>query len=136
MIKILYIVSTLKRCGPNNQLFNIINNLDETNFFPVVITLSPEPMDSRFDDYVKAGIEVHSLNLSRFSGVFFAKSKVRKLIDELRPDIIHTQGVRGDIIASQIKGVPKSIDCSKFSSTRFPNDLWVSCWTVDGLASN
>lgn len=120
MIKILYIVSTLKRCGPNNQLFNIINNLDETKFSPVVITLSPEPMDSRFDDYVKAGIEVHSLNLSRFSGVFFVKSKVRKLIDEFRPNIIHTQGVRGDIVASQIKGIPKVSTVRNFPQLDFP----------------
>ncbi len=102
MKKILYIVSTLKRSGPTNQLFNIIKNLDRSVFEPVLITLSPEPEDSRWQDYESLGIEMHSLNLSRLGGLFFAKSKLGKLINEMMPDLIHTQGIRADFLISKL----------------------------------
>ncbi|WP_306331920.1 glycosyltransferase [Vibrio injensis] len=102
MKKILYIVSTLKRSGPTNQLFNIISNLDPEIFKPILITLSPEPEDSRWLDYEFLGIEMYSLNLSRLEGVFLAKTKLKSLISRLQPDLIHTQGVRADVLSSQL----------------------------------
>ncbi|WP_217524749.1 glycosyltransferase [Vibrio metschnikovii] len=103
MINLLYIVSTLKRGGPTNQLFNVISNLDRETFNPIVITLSPEPEDSRWLDYQSLDIEMHSLNLSRLGGLFLAKVKLKSLIAKLQPDLIHTQGIRADGIVSEIK---------------------------------
>lgn len=103
MKKILYIVSTLKRSGPTNQLFNLIKDLDRSVFEPSVATLSPEPEDNRWNDYENLGVNLYSLNLSRLGGVLFAKPKLRNLIDEIKPDIIHTQGIRADGIVSEIK---------------------------------
>ena len=103
MKKILYIVSTLKRSGPTNQLFNIIKNLDRSVFQPVLITLSPEPKDSKWQDYQSLGIAMHSLNLSRLGGLFFAKSKLGKLIHEIKPDLIHTQGIRADSLMASMR---------------------------------
>lgn len=102
MLKILYVVSTLKRSGPTNQLFNVINNLDRTTFEPIIITLSPEPTDSRWMDYEALGIKLHSLNLSRLGGVFLAKSKLIKLVQTIQPDLIHTQGIRADILLTKL----------------------------------
>ncbi|GHX42273.1 glycosyltransferase [Vibrio cholerae] len=102
MKKILYIVSTLKRSGPTNQLFNIIKDLDRSVFEPYIVTLSSEPEDSRWNDYEKLGLNLYSLNLSRLGGVLFAKSKLKKLIDQIKPDIIHTQGIRADGILSAL----------------------------------
>ncbi|MCG3767777.1 glycosyltransferase [Vibrio cincinnatiensis] len=109
MKKILYIVSTLKRSGPTNQLFNIISNLEPEFFKPILITLSPEPEDSRWLDYESLGIEMYSLNLSRLGGVFLAKTKLKSLISRLQPDLIHTQGVRADILSSQLDISPPRI---------------------------
>lgn len=103
MKKILYIVSTLKRSGPTNQLFNIIANLDRSVFHPMLVTLSPEPIDSRWQDFEALGIEMYSLSLSRLGGLFFAKSKLKSLIYQLQPDLIHTQGIRADVILSNIQ---------------------------------
>ncbi|OOF27449.1 glycosyltransferase [Salinivibrio sp. IB872] len=101
--KILYIVSTLKKSGPTNQLFNIISNIDTNNFEPILITLSPEPNDSRWSDYESLGIEMHSLNLSRLGGVFLAKSKLKAIISKIKPDVIHTQGIRADVLSSRLE---------------------------------
>lgn len=103
MEKILYIVSTLKRSGPTNQLFNIIKNLDRSFFDPVLITLSPEPSDSKWKDFQSLDLEMHSLNLSRLGGLFFAKSKLEKLINQIQPDLIHTQGIRADSLLASLR---------------------------------
>lgn len=93
-------VSTLQASGPTNQLYNIIKNLDRDQFEPYLITLSPEPAESRWSDYKQLGIQVQSLNLSRFGGFFLAKHFLRKLISRIQPDVIHTQGIRADRLSA------------------------------------
>ncbi len=100
MIRVAYIVSTLKRCGPSNQLRNIIRYLDRDQFVPLVITLSPESADSVKDQFEQDGIEVVSLNLSRAGGALLARGKLRALLLERQADVLHTQGVRADCLAA------------------------------------
>jgi glycosyltransferase involved in cell wall biosynthesis len=101
--KILYIVSSLRRSGPTTQLYNIIKNLDRNQFDPYLVTLSPEHQDSSWSAYENLGIHLYSLNLSRVKGLFFAKKQLFKLFTQIKPDIIHTQGIRADIISSKLK---------------------------------
>lgn len=98
--KVIYVVSTLQASGPTNQLYNIIKNLDRDQFEPYLITLSPEPAESRWSDYKKLGIQMQSLNLSRFGGFVLAKRFLRKLVSEIQPDVIHTQGIRADRLSA------------------------------------
>jgi glycosyltransferase involved in cell wall biosynthesis len=119
--KILYIVSTLKRSGPTNQLFNIIANLDRDIFHPILVTLSPEPIDSRWQDYETLGIEMHSLNLSRLGGLVYAKSKLKSLINELHPDLNHTQGIRADSLLASIQpNIPWMLTARNFPFEDYP----------------
>lgn len=104
MTKILYVVSTLKRCGPTNLLYNLIKYLDPSMFRPILITLSPEPDDSRWQEFEKLGVELYSLGLSRIKGLFCAISKLKKIISELDVDIVHTLGIRADAIAAMRLG--------------------------------
>jgi glycosyltransferase involved in cell wall biosynthesis len=98
MKKILYIVSTLKRSGPSNQLYNIIRYLDRSKFEPYLITLSPEQKDSRWSDYESLGIQIYSLKMSRLKGFILAKKQIQFLLVKIKPDIIHTQGFRADTL--------------------------------------
>ena len=121
MKKILYIVSTLKKSGPTNQLFNIISNLDRTGFEPILVSLSPETKDSKWRDYEVLGIEMHSLNLSRLEGLFFAKSKLKSLLNKLKPNLIHTQGIRADGLSASMKlNTPKVATIRNFPQIDFP----------------
>lgn len=116
MKKIVYIVSTLKKSGPTNQLFNIINNLDRSIFEPYLITLSPEPENSRWGDYEALDVKLISLNLSRLQGVFSAKNKLSTLIRKIQPNLIHTQGFRADVLSASL-----NIDLPKIATVRnFP----------------
>lgn len=103
-MKILYVVSTLKRCGPTNQLLGIIRHLDRTRFAPTVLTLSPEPAESRWDDFVVAGVDVRSLALGRLAGALLGGGRFARMVAELAPDILHSQGFRGDILCSRLCG--------------------------------
>lgn len=104
-LKIMYIVSTLARTGPTNQLFNIVKNLDKNFFSPIIVTLSPEPKSTLIDLFNKENIKIHSLNFSRFEGAFKAGKIISKIIEKYDPDIIHTQGLRPDSLAVKyIKG--------------------------------
>ena len=100
MIKVLYILSTAKRCGPTNQLYNLIKYLDRSIFKPLLITLSPEPADSRSGDFEELGVELYTLGLSRLKGLFFIVSMLKRMLNRLDVDITHTQGIRPDTIAA------------------------------------
>ena len=102
-IKVIYIVSTLRRTGPTNQLRNIIKFLDREKFDPYLITLSEEPADSLISDFRALKLPIYQINLSRLAGVFFAKCKVEKIIDAIKPDLVHTQGFRADSLSARMK---------------------------------
>lgn len=102
MIKILYIVSTLKNTGPTNQLYNIIKYSDKNIFHQQILTLSSEPKDSKLSDFKDLGINIDSLNFTRIESFLKGKKKLLKYIESIKPDIIHTQGIRADILSSKL----------------------------------
>lgn len=101
-LKILFIVSTLRRTGPTNQLFNIVSNIDSSKFESLILTLSPEPEDSLRVRFLSSGIKLESLNIGRISGIFSFKRKLRKALQRISPDIVHSQGIRADHYLSDI----------------------------------
>lgn len=116
----LYLVSTLQKAGPTSQLYYIISNL-AADITPVLVTLSPEPAQSRLDDFKALGITHYQLNLSRLEGMFLAKGKVKEIIEKELPDVIHSQGVRGDMLASEFAGkVPVVCTVRNFPQLDFP----------------
>ncbi|MGC3874649.1 glycosyltransferase [Halomonas sp. GXIMD04776] len=121
MNKILYVASTLKRCGPTSQLYNIVKNLDRSCFDPIVVTLSPEPADSYWNDFKKLGIEVESLNLSRFKGTLFLKNNLQSMVKRIRPQVLHTQGIRADVLSSKMDySLPKVATIRNFIQLDYP----------------
>jgi len=121
-MKILYVVSSLSSSGPTNQLYNLISNLNKGCYTVTVITLSPEPNDSRWSDFELLGIDVQSLNLSRLAGLFLSKFKLRSLIKVIKPDLIHTQGIRADsLLASMTLLVPWVMTSRNFPSEDYPS---------------
>ena len=101
MIKVMYIVSTLEKCGPINQLYNIISHLDLDLFEPRILTLSPEKNQSMKADFDAISVAVDSLNLPHLKGFFFSKNKLKEKINSFCPGIIHSQGFRADVIAAR-----------------------------------
>lgn len=104
MKKILYIVSTLKRSGPINQLSYLIKYLDKQKFEPVILTLSPETKKDSMKNYFESvlKVRVETLGLSRLQGLFFAKNNIEHFINKNNIDIVHSQGIRADGLMSNI----------------------------------
>lgn len=119
-MKLLFIVSNLRRTGPTNQLFYIINNLSE-EFQATVLTLSPEPRDSELKKFLDANISVDSLSLSRLKGFIKGKSLLKNYIDNFKPDIIQTQGIRADgLLAGLSTNIPWITTSRNFPKEDYP----------------
>ena len=119
-IKILYVVSTLQRGGPTNQLFNIISNLNLSKFSPTILTLSNETNDS-MKGYFSENLTVPivSAELSRRKDLLFGRKKLFGYIKELDPDIVHAQGFRADSLLRKIK-IPKISTLRNFPFLDYP----------------
>lgn len=100
-MKVLYIVSTLGKSGPTNQLYNIIENLDKSKFTPHILTLSPEPKHSYINRFQNIQVEIESLNLSRVKGMLVGASLLKEKVKAISPQIIHTQGLRADELSAK-----------------------------------
>lgn len=103
MIKILYVVSTLSDTGPTNQLFGIVRNLDKELFAAYVLTLSPEPKDSKKQQFIEEKIKVLSLEMGRKEFFIRGNSRLKEVILDISPDILHTSGIRADVAVSELK---------------------------------
>lgn len=97
--QILYIVSTLRDSGPTNQLYYLIDNLDD-EFDATILTLSPEPEDSELPRFQELDVEYTTLGLSRLKGTIHGPSKLRSAVNQHDPDVIHTQGIRADTLSA------------------------------------
>jgi glycosyltransferase involved in cell wall biosynthesis len=100
--KILYITSTLSRSGPTNQLYSLIKYLNRDKFHPYILTLSPESVETRIHDFEELSVDIQCLKLSRLKGMFLSYKVVKKIIDKIQPDIVHTQGIRADFICAKL----------------------------------
>lgn len=96
MSKILFLVSTLKQSGTTIQLYYIAKYMKPGKYDLYALTLSPEEEGSMLKRFSDVGVIVQSLNLSRVGGIIKGKSKLLKVIRQIEPDLIHTQGFRSD----------------------------------------
>lgn len=97
--KIVHIISTLDNQGPVNVLYNMLAAGDQGFRDNVsIITLSPELPNSKLDSFKKLGVKIVSLNLSRIKGLFILISEIKKQLDEIRPDIIHSHCFRSTLV--------------------------------------
>lgn len=99
MQRVLYIISTLKKTGPVNVLYNIIKNLDRTKYEPVILTLSKEPEGSIKHEFEALNIECYCLNLKGVKGYSEAR-KIKDVVKNIAPDIIHTHCFRSTLFTA------------------------------------
>lgn len=120
MTKICYVVSRLVDGGPSNQLFYILTNLSD-EFNPSVITLSPEYNTTARPKFEEAGIPVQSLELGRMEGVLRGGSALERAVEEKDADIVHSQGIRPDILSALcLGGYPRSCTIHNYAYDDYP----------------
>lgn len=95
-----YLISTLADGGPVNVLWGIVRHLDQRNFRPVIVTLSPEPEKSSITRFRSAGIEVRQLQIPRIASLWAGKRIVRDTIADTNADLVHCHGFRATLLAA------------------------------------
>jgi glycosyltransferase involved in cell wall biosynthesis len=99
-MKILYICSTLKQSGPTHQLFGLVKHVRAQGASCIVITISEEPEDSKLSDFLTLGAEHHCLQVNGWRFWVSRHQKLKKLVQSIAPDIIHTSGIRADFLSA------------------------------------
>lgn len=119
---ICYVVSTLERCGPTTQLFNLVRGLDPRRFRPRVVTLSPEGADTAARDFAGAGIDVVTLGLGRVAGSILATGALRRLLGQgAGPAVLHSTGVRADSVTEGADpAIPRIATVRNFPQIDYP----------------
>lgn len=102
MTKVLFVVSSLRICGPVVVLHGIAQHLRETGFEASILTLSPEPKSSMRGDFEALGFDISCLGLKK-RNPFIPLRKIRMHIEENGVDLLHSHGPRPDLIASKLR---------------------------------
>lgn len=109
-MKIAIVVSSLRKAGPIIVVQNLIRNFNRKDHEIVIIKLlQDEPSRSITHEFIADGIKVYELNCCKFGielFTFHERRRFKKLIDEIKPDIIHTHGYQPVLLASAIKHIP------------------------------
>ncbi len=95
-MRIVFIVSSLIKCGPINVVYNIVKNLDRDRFTAIIAYLSEHPLKERNNQgaFEELGIKVIPHYFSKWQLQFQTRAIARHLQEELDgPDVIfHAHG--------------------------------------------
>ncbi|MEQ5226159.1 glycosyltransferase [Proteus cibi] len=106
---ILFVISSLEKGGPVNQLFELLSKIDESSFNIIVLSLSSLKNEkSRYKDFLKLNIELISLNYDGYN-FFKINHELKNIILHKNIDMVISQGFRSDI------SLPKSVIPKKIS---------------------
>lgn len=96
MKKILYVITSIKKTGPNRVLDNMINSLNKKKYEVYVISLFAS-------DNLNNCTHI-CLNLkNKFDLLINGFAKFNKIVDSISPDIVHSHGFIPDYFCSKIK---------------------------------
>ncbi len=99
MINLVYLVPSLKNVGPTQQLYYIIKFLDRKIFNITLITFSNKNFDEELQKFEKLNLKIIQLNMHSFYGLLFGFVKIKYVLKEVNPDIVHTHLFRADLIS-------------------------------------
>ncbi|MFD1318489.1 glycosyltransferase [Loigolactobacillus zhaoyuanensis] len=105
-IKVLYIISSLRRSGPVNVLYSIVKDARTNNIEPVIVTLKPESKRSRLSAFTNLNIKI--INVGRNN---LTLKKILKVIDDENIEVVHSHGIIPDFINSLIHKKRKNMYC-------------------------
>lgn len=102
-IRVLYLMTSFRKSGPTQVIINIIKNLDQKKFDPVLVTLYDEQIDSDMAE-VLPYVSAHYLIKTGKKAIIIGKTKIlERVLTELHPDIIHSTGVFPEFAVAQMK---------------------------------
>lgn len=101
-MKIVFLVTACKKRGPIQQTLNIIKNLNRNEFDPYLVTLYQEDDESLLNLYLPY-VKHYFVPTGKIDIVIGSDKRLRKVLEEISPDIIHSLGVFPDFAISRLK---------------------------------
>lgn len=118
-IKLCYCVSSLCNEGPVNVMHNIIKHLDFHQFDVSIVTLIPEKSTTRIDDFRKLPIKIYQLTERKKMSALVLFWELRKKIQDINPDIVHSHCPRSLFLKCFLGGHFKKV----YTIHNYPGDL-------------
>jgi glycosyltransferase involved in cell wall biosynthesis len=101
-IRILSVCSRLKPGGPTNQLMELVSKLDPDRYRVRILTLGADPAPGPRERLAMMGVPVDSLHYGRIDFLIGPTQRFRRVVSEWRPHVIHSQGVRSDVLSARL----------------------------------
>jgi glycosyltransferase involved in cell wall biosynthesis len=119
-MKIVYVISNLKKCGPVFVLYDLVKELSKNKGLDIyIITLSSETSLSMLDEFKYLGVKIFSLeNISRFNFYKYQK-KIKEVLVSVRPDLLHAFCFRSTLLISSIKYFKKYVTVHNYFNFDF-----------------
>ena len=103
-IKILYTINFLNNGGPSKVLLNIIKALNKNEYDINVLTIIDQNNSEIIKSLRENGVNVIEVKMKKkISDVLKFKNKIYQIVNNLKPDIIHTHGIVTSILLSSKK---------------------------------
>lgn len=100
-MKIVYLISNVRKCGPLSVMNKIISNISNCDI--TVISIFGNRDDNELIDfYHSKGIKYCSLKLTNLSYVTRGKKVLLKKLDEIKPNVVHSHGVIPDLLLCKL----------------------------------
>ncbi|WP_051941666.1 glycosyltransferase [Maribacter forsetii] len=104
MKNICFVISSFKKSGPINIVYNIAKFLDKGKFNVYVISLSKTTGNdsNSINDFNLLGVTTHELSNGRLAGLIKNKKEIKLFFKENNIDIIHSHGLRPDALVCRL----------------------------------
>ena len=101
-IKILFIMPRCTKSGPIQVLENIIKHLEKEKFQLYLITINEENPNRSILKSFSKGMDWLYVPVSKLNALLGNTKKLKSVIEEINPDVIHTTGFVPDLIISRM----------------------------------
>lgn len=103
-MKIVYMITNIKNCGPFSVIRGLLDNINEEKYIISLFGNDDKKVVKELEDN---GIKVINLNLSK-SNIFIKGSKIlQKTLDKFEPNVVHSHGLLPDYLLSKVSNYYK-----------------------------
>lgn len=108
-MKIVYVINSIKRSGPNQVLLNMISGLQNKEHTICVVTFFDGKNPDEVTKLEALGAKVTILDVAKNKISTLGAKKLQQLLGELKPDIVHSHGILSDIAVIRAGYKKKSV---------------------------
>lgn len=107
-IKLVFLLNSCKRVGPVQGMLHILSHIDLNVFEPYLITIYKENETSRLNEFLPYVKKYFFVETSKIQILTNQTQRLRKILSDISPDVIHTLGVFSDYAVSKMKKYQKN----------------------------